>query len=66
MRNNYLEFKISGDLIAAILIWMELKTGDTFVIEFFVAVMVTGGLFYSFFVAVMNKLFKNDQSWRFK
>ena len=66
MRNNYLEFKISGDLIAAILILMELKTGDTYVIEFFVAVMVTGGLFYSFFVAVMNKLFKNDQSWRFK
>lgn len=70
MRNDYLKFSgvditfiVPGDLLAAILIWMEINTGDPFVIDFFVAVMVTGGLFYSFFVAVMNKMFKNE--WRF-
>lgn len=66
MKNNYLEFSISGDLLAAILIWMELKTGDTFIIDFFVAVMMTGAIFYSFYAAVINKLFKSDQLWRFK
>ena len=64
-QNLNLRLRVPGDILASILIWMEIHTGDTFVIEFFVAVMMTGGIFYSLYAVVMNQLFKNNQSWRF-
>ena len=66
MHRGSISFRIPGDLLAAILIWMELHTGDTFIIDLYVAVMVTGGIFYNFYVAVMNRMFKNNVLWRFK
>jgi hypothetical protein len=58
-------FKLPGDCLFAFLIWLELRTGNEIFIDLFVAVMVTGGIFYTLYASVMNKMFKNNQLWRF-
>lgn len=57
---------LPAEIVAGGLIWLELHTGNTLIIELIVAICMVGGIFYSLYVAVINQLFKNNQSWRFK
>jgi len=66
MNPRSINASMPSEVFAGGLIWLELHTGNTLVIDLFVAVMVTGGIFWSLYAAVINKLFKNDQSWRFR
>jgi len=65
-RSRGIKCSMPPEIFAGGLIWLELHTGNTLVIDLFVAIMVTGGIFWSLYATVMNQLFKNDQSWRFK
>jgi hypothetical protein len=59
MKENYIKiFSIPGDCVNAFLIWWELRTGNTLVIDLFVAIILTGSIIYSLFIFFINRAFK--------